>query len=77
MFVISAQGCDRRKLQAVHEQAVTMDILDPDSDSIRTCTYVEEAGELHKIVKEVAASRGQNAGELLARFNTIVRDHIQ
>ncbi len=50
-----------------------MDILDPESDSVRSCTYVEEADELQEIVQKVVATGGQSSGELLARFNTIVR----
>ena len=49
-----------------------MDVLDPESDSFRTCTYVEEADELFDIVQKAVASNGQDAGDLLARFSTIV-----
>lgn len=49
-----------------------MDVLDPESDSVRTCTYVEEAEELNDLVQKAVDSGGQDAGTLLARFNAIV-----
>ena len=53
---------------------ILMDVLDPESDSTRTCTYVEEADELLEIVHKAVASGGQECGELLPHFTNIVRD---
>ena len=49
-----------------------MDVLDPESDSVRTCTYVEEAEELYDLVQKAVTSEGQDAGDVLARFSAIV-----
>ncbi len=44
-----------------------------DFDCVRSCTYVEEAGELAAVVDRVCATRGGDAAAVYSRFHQIVR----
>jgi len=47
--------------------------VEDDFDCVRSCTYVEEAGELAAVVDRVCATRGGDAAAVYSRFHQIVR----
>ena len=53
-------------------QHAARDQLDQDLDSLRECTYVEEAAEIGLLVQQTVATRGAAAQTTYPRFRSIV-----